>query len=403
MVAASAWRPRSPLGGAGERPVRTLKCHRPFLDCAGSLHPCGVSPSVPVMPLTRLPPTPALPRKPSRVGVRCVAPWAALVALALLPALAGCGGADPKAGTQVAAQVNDSEISIHQVNHVLQQRGGGVPPEQARAAGRLALDGLIEQELAVQAALALKLDREPAVMQDLAAVRRDALARAWVARMQQAVAAPEADAVRQFYDTRPQQFAKRRVFELQELVVPATPAQQAWLRDRLAQARKVDDVLAALRSQGLAVQTSRSTQGAESMQPALVERLLQMKDGQAVLMAAPGAARMVVLQSSREMPLSFEQARPAIEQALLAERRRDAVRSGLQSLRRSALVQYRGAFADADAAAASAAASATAASMQAAAPAPLSTAASSPATPAPAASAATTDAESTRKGLAGLR
>jgi hypothetical protein len=162
-------------------------------------------------------------------------------------------------------------------------------------------------------------------------------------------------------------------------------------------------VLAALRSQGLAVQTSRSTQGAESMQPALVERLLQMKDGQAVLMAAPGAARMVVLQSSREMPLSFEQARPAIEQALLAERRRDAVRSGLQSLRRSALVQYRGAFADADAAAASAAASATAASMQAAAPAPLSTAASSPATPAPAASAATTDAESTRKGLAGLR
>lgn len=162
---------------------------------------------------------------------------------------------------------------------MLQQRGAGVPPGQALAAGRAALDGLIEQELAVQGALALKLDRDPAVMQDLVAARRETLARAYVARLQQAVAAPEANAAREFYDTRPQQFAQRRVFELQELVVPATVEQQAWLRERLAQARQVDDVMAALRSQGLTVQTSRSAQGAETLQPALLQRLLQMKKG----------------------------------------------------------------------------------------------------------------------------
>jgi EpsD family peptidyl-prolyl cis-trans isomerase len=91
---------------------------------------------------------------------------------------AGCSDKNPKTATQVAARVNDGEISVHQVNFLLQQRE--VRQEEAEAASRQALARLIDQELAVQKALDLKIDRQPAVLQALEAAKRDVLARAYM-------------------------------------------------------------------------------------------------------------------------------------------------------------------------------------------------------------------------------
>src|SRR5207245_5910481 len=45
--------------------------------------------------------------------------------------LAGCGKNDEKkAASQTAARVNKEEITVHQINHVLQAQRG-LPPEQA--------------------------------------------------------------------------------------------------------------------------------------------------------------------------------------------------------------------------------------------------------------------------------
>jgi hypothetical protein len=107
--------------------------------------------------------------------VRRRLPLAAAAALAATLALIGCGGQD-KAATQTAAKVNKEEITVHQINFVLQQQRN-LRPEQAEAASKQILERLIDQELAVQKADDQKLDRDPRVVQQVEAAR----ARSWPA------------------------------------------------------------------------------------------------------------------------------------------------------------------------------------------------------------------------------
>ena len=76
-----------------------------------------------------------------------------LVATACLAiVLASCGGASKdKPASQVAAKVNKEEISVHQINFVLQQQRG-LKADQADAASRQVLERLIDQEIAIQKA-----------------------------------------------------------------------------------------------------------------------------------------------------------------------------------------------------------------------------------------------------------
>ena len=97
----------------------------------------------------------------------------ALLPVVLAAALAtGCGDKESSEGkaTQSAARVNDAEITVHQINQIL-ERQQGLRPEQADAASRNILEGLIDQQLAVAKAEEQKLDRDPQIMQLLEATR----------------------------------------------------------------------------------------------------------------------------------------------------------------------------------------------------------------------------------------
>ena len=70
-----------------------------------------------------------------------------VVAAALV---AGCGdkGKSDSKASQAAARVNGEEITVHQINLLL-ERQNGLKPEQVDAARSQALEGLIDQQLAV--------------------------------------------------------------------------------------------------------------------------------------------------------------------------------------------------------------------------------------------------------------
>ena len=110
----------------------------------------------------------------------------AVASTALL--LAGCGG-NKETASQTAAKVNRDEITVHQINFVLQQQRG-LRPEQADAAGKQILERLIDQQLALQKAGDLKLDREPAVVQQMEAAKREILARAYLEKVGEGAAKP---------------------------------------------------------------------------------------------------------------------------------------------------------------------------------------------------------------------
>ena len=82
--------------------------------------------------------------------------WILLIAVL---AVAGCEKGRMPA-TQAAARVNSDEISVHQINAVLSNVKGIAPENTARIKQEI-LDKLIDQRLAVQQAIELRLDRTP--------------------------------------------------------------------------------------------------------------------------------------------------------------------------------------------------------------------------------------------------
>jgi EpsD family peptidyl-prolyl cis-trans isomerase len=279
---------------------------------------------------------------------RRAAAAALLLAVALAGSLAGCG--DPtkrerRAGVEKAAIVNGEAVTMPQIELALQQRG--VRPEQAQAAGQVVLERLIHQQLAAQRAAELKLDREPRVQLQLEAARREVLARAYAEHVGAGAARPTADEVRRYYDNHPWLFGERRLYSLQELAIEARPEQVDELRRRLAESKEIGELVEWLRANGYRVAVSQAVRAAEQLPPASVKAIAGLQDGQALLQAAPNGVRVVVRAGSQPQPVTLEQATPAIEALLLAERRRALVRDDLTALRREAKVEYFGRFAEA--------------------------------------------------------
>ncbi|GMV47019.1 MAG: hypothetical protein AMXMBFR66_24170 [Pseudomonadota bacterium] len=324
---------------------------------------------------------PAAPRRarsaPARTLVIVAAAAAAL-------ALAGCGSKKDKAASQTAAKVDKQEITVHQINYVLQQQRG-LRPEQADAASRQILERLIDQQLALEKADGLKLDRDPRVVQQLEAARRDILARAYAEKVGEGAAKPSAEEIKKYYDDNPALFSQRRIYTLQELAVEARPEQYQMLRDRLGASKNINEFIEFLKAGGLRFAGNQAVRPAEQLPLNALKALAQLKDGQAIVNTTPNGLQVLVLAGSTTQPVSEEQARPAIEAFLLNERRARLLQDDLKALRAAARIEYVGKFAEGPHPGASApAADAPGAAAQPAAPA------------APAASSGLTDTDITK-------
>lgn len=311
--------------------------------------------------------------------VACIAAVSAAVLLA-----AGCGEKkDTKAASQTAAKVNKEEITVHQINFVLQQQRG-LRPEQADTASKQILERLIDQELAVQKATDQKLDRDPRVVQQIEAAKREIIARAYVDKLGETASKPTPDEVRKYYDEKPALFKERRIYSLQELAIEAKPEQIDGLRAKLAEAKNINEFVDYLKANEFKFAGNQAVRAAEQLPLSSVDNFARMQDGQAVLTPSPTGAQVIVLANSRSQPVTLEQATPAIEQFLLNDRKRKLVEENVKQMRGSASIEYVGKFAD-GAASAPAAASPTAPT-----PAPA---------PAPSPAASGLDASSISKGM----
>ncbi len=307
--------------------------------------------------------------------------WVVAVAAASALLLAGCG--DKKkdnVASQTAVKVNKEEITVHQINFVLQQQRG-LKPEQADAASKQILERLIDQELALQKATEMKLDRDPRVVQQLEAARREIVARAYIEKAGEAASKPSPEEVRQYYEAQPALFKDRRVYSLQEISIEATPEQIPGLKAKLESSKNINEFIEYLKASDLKFAGNQAVRAAEQLPLASLGTFAALKDGQALLNATPTGAQVIVLVGSRSQPVTLEQATPAIEQFLLNERKRDILAKDMKAMREGAKIEYVGKFAQAAASAAAAVPAAPA-----------------PAAPAPSASAGL-DSSSISKGM----
>ena len=269
----------------------------------------------------------------------------ALSLLASAAMLAGCGEKKEKAATQTAAKVNKDEITVHQINFVLQQQRN-LRPEQADAASRQVLERLVDQQLALQKADDLKIDRDPRVVQQLEAARREILARAYVEKVGEAASKPTPEEIKQYYDEKPALFRERRVYSIQEIAIEAKPEQVNELRDQLAGAKNINEFIEFLKAKEFRFSGNQAVRAAEQLPLNSLDAFARMKDGEAMLVPNPNGVQVVLLAGSRSQPVIEEQARPAIEQYLLNDRKRKLVEDDMKAMRAAAKVEYLGKFAE---------------------------------------------------------
>ena len=287
------------------------------------------------MSLTPLPPfSPAVALRRAAVAV-------AVATLALV--LAACGDRQDKGASQAAARVNKEEITVHQINFVLQQQRG-LKPEQVDAASHQILERLIDQQLALQKADEIKLDREPRVVQQIEAAKREIIARAYVEKVGEGAPKATADEVKKYYDSKPALFSERRIYNIQEIAVEAKPEQVPALREKLAGVKNIGEFIEYLKANDFKFAGNQAVRAAEQLPLTSLDAFARMKDGQAMVGPGNNGMQVIVLAGSRSQPVTEEQARPAIEAYLLNERKRKLVEDEVKALRGNAKIEYIGKF-----------------------------------------------------------
>lgn len=281
---------------------------------------------------------------------------AGVALLACLAVLAGC--TDPQQDTtasQAAVKVNQQAITVQQINFVMQQQRG-LKPEQTDAVTKQVLERLIDQQLALQKAQELKLDRDPRVIYLLEAARREILARAYVDKTGEAAAKPSDADIKAYYDAHPALFSARRIYTLQELAIEAKPDQVGGLREQLKASRTVSEFIEYLKANSYRFAGSQAARSAEQLPLNMLDTLAQLSDGQALLLPSSSGAQVIVLAGSRTEPVDEARAKPAIEKFLLNDARRKRAEADIKALRTAAKIEYLGSFASAAASAPAAAA-----------------------------------------------
>lgn len=307
--------------------------------------------------------------------------------------LVGCGDgkkdaeSKEKGPTQVAAKVNGTELTVHQINYAL-QRIPNLDKGQTQAASLQVIRNLVDQEVLVQQAVEDKLDRDPMVIQALDAARRQILAEAYMGRKLGTPEEPGEAAVLDYFNTHPELFSKRKVYRLQEISIKAPKDKLAAIRAKLAASKSLNDFAVWLKAENYPAKAAQAVKPAEQLPLELLPRLAAMNDGQGMLVDAPDGLLVIVVAGTQSQPVTLEQARPAIVRLLQTRARQNAAKAEIDSLKAAAKVVYMGDYADAG----------KEAPVAAPAPAASEQPATSTADTAPAA-----DAEAISKGMSGLK
>lgn len=266
-----------------------------------------------------------------------------VLTLCVAALLAACGGEKGDKATQTAARVNKEEITVHQINFVL-QRQQGLRPEQAEAAGKQVLERLIDQELAVQQAEESKLDRDPRVVQQVEAAKREILARAYAEKIGDTVAKPSSEDIATYYAANPALFAERRVYSLQELAIEAKPEQLEELRARLQAAKNLPEFIEHLKANDFKFAGNQAVRTAEQLPLAALTTLAKLKDGQSLVTRTPAGMQVLLLAGSRSQPVDETRAKPSIEAFLTNQRKGELLSKHMKELRDKAKIEYQGKF-----------------------------------------------------------
>ncbi len=258
--------------------------------------------------------------------------------------LAGCGDKDKaKTSSQVAAKINDDEITISQVNAALSTIPV-VPGKTIDDAKREVLDNLIVQNLADQQAIKMKLDRKPAVMQSIESAKNTILARAYMDPIITGISKPTQEEVHKFYAEHPELFSNRKIFNLRELEVESKPELAASIREMAGKGESLDAIAASLKSKDIKSNIQSGVKPAEQLPLEMLTKLSQLPAGKLMVVELVKTISVLQVVSTKAEPVGESAATPVIQEYLNNASKKTALENEIKSLKAGAKIEYFGEF-----------------------------------------------------------
>ncbi len=260
-----------------------------------------------------------------------------LVAVSVALALAACSKKeDKKTPSQVLARVNGAEITLLQLNSLV----GNVPQGQAGpAVQQQALDQLVNQELLVQKAAELKLDRDPTVLQAVEMARRDILARAASEKLLAGAKSPSQADVADFYNKNPALFGQRRIYDVVAFIVPTADLNDS-VRKALDNVKTPDEARNALVAAKVRFDARPSRVPAEKFPLALLPKIADMKQGDIIVVPEGANTTLMQLVKSEPAPVELDKVQEQIKGYLAGSQLQDSAKNKLEELKKAAKIEY---------------------------------------------------------------
>lgn len=252
-------------------------------------------------------------------------------------ALSACSSDSGAENSQVVARVDGAEITVSQLHNALQAKGEVEPSAEAT---RAALEGLVNQQLLVDAALRNELDRDPTVMQAMESARRQLLARAYLERIVFPQAEISAAEQTDYYKANPALFAQRRIYQMTNFTVPSAAIDEAVIKE-LDEASTVDDVAAVLAARGVEHEAQIATRAPEQLPLEQLPQFASVEVGDVLIQ--PGQderTTLMLITDIQPSPLGFETAQPIVQQYLANIRNAEALDTHLKEARATASITH---------------------------------------------------------------
>ncbi len=265
-----------------------------------------------------------------------------LMLFAVMSLMTACGKkhGDEKSSQSVVS-VNGDEITVHQINNELQR--GNVQPAQQEAAIKQIVQGLVDRQILVQAALKEKLDRKPPVMQAIENAKTQILAQAYLQNRVSSLVKPTSTEIADYRTQHVDIFANRKIYMTDEAVFSLDAGNTEQLQSIVKSAKTLKEVEQWLSAHQVKFAQRRVAHAAETLPPQLLTKFSQMALGQIVFINASGASgrtMAVSMAEVKEMPILEKDSKPLIEKILTEQKAKLTAEAEMKRLRGEAKIKY---------------------------------------------------------------
>lgn len=260
----------------------------------------------------------------------------------VLPVLLIVGACDRKAEGQTVAVVNKEEITATELNAEL--KGANLPANLAAGDARSrVVQGLVDRRLIAQQARADGLDKSPDFLNQQRRATENLLINMMVSRRLNTMPLPSADEIAKFQAGRPEMFAKREMWTLQQIQYQ-TPKDAATLA-KIGGAKTLDQLAQVLGTS--VVQVTRSSTKIDSavFPHDIYGRVITLPPGEPFII--PGGDRSVasVISAREPAPLTADQARIVALNTIRRGQAEKIVADLVKTARNGAKIEYQKGFA----------------------------------------------------------